>query len=205
MSDPKDRNLTWDHSHVTPADRQGLLGQTGCVIWMTGLSGSGKSTVGRALEKALIDRGQLAFVLDGDNVRHGLNADLGFSAADRDENIRRVGQVAALFAEAGVLTIVSFISPYRAGRARAREMAGAGRFVEVFVDTPIETCRRRDPKGLYKKADAGEITDFTGIDAPYETPEAAEITLKTQDHTPEESAGQVIDYLIEKGFVCPTT
>jgi bifunctional enzyme CysN/CysC len=143
-------------------------------------------------------------VLDGDNVRHGLNADLGFAPQDRDENIRRVGQVAALFAEAGVLTIVSFISPYRAGRDNARAMAPQGRFIEVFVDTPLETCRRRDPKGLYAKAEAGQIRDFTGIDAPYEAPEAAEIILQTEDRTPPESAAVITEYLLKKGFVCPT-
>jgi len=167
---PKADNLTIHPGSVTVADRQKLLGQRGCVVWLTGLSGSGKSTIARALEAALTADGRLAYVLDGDNVRHGLNSDLGFSPDDRDENIRRLGEVAALLADAGVVTITAFISPYRAGRDRARAAVGDDRFVEVFVDAPLDACRQRDPKGLYKKAQSGDIQQFTGIDAPYEPP-----------------------------------
>ncbi len=179
MTKPKADNLTWHKSLVTREDRERLLPQKGCVVWLTGLSGSGKSTIARALEKRLLESGHLAYVLDGDNVRHGLNANLGFSPEDRAENIRRIGEVAALFAKAGVVTIAAFISPYRAGRDHARSVAPDGRFVEVFLDVDVAVCEQRDPKQLYRKARAGEIPGFTGIDAPYEKPPSPQLAVDT--------------------------
>jgi adenylyl-sulfate kinase len=178
-STPKGENLTWHRGRIQAADREALLRQRGCVVWLTGLSGSGKSTIACALEERLIRDGHPAFVLDGDNVRHGLNRDLGFLAEDREENIRRIGEVGALFAQAGVITIAAFISPYKAGRHAARAAAGEGRFFEVFLDTPLEACESRDPKGLYQKVRAGEISEFTGVDAPYEKPEHPELVIDT--------------------------
>ena len=182
-------NVVWHEGQVSRDDRRAKLGAVGATVWMTGLSGSGKSTIASALEQALIERGVFAYRLDGDNVRHGLNANLGFNAGDREENIRRIGEVAKLFADAGVVAITSFISPYRADRERVRALhadAGLG-FLEVFVDTPIEVCESRDPKGLYKKARAGEIRGFTGIDDPYEAPASPEVTLPTAELTIERS------------------
>ena len=176
-------NVVWHESAFSRADRWSGLGQRGATVWFMGLSGSGKSTVANELERMLVAAGRAAYVLDGDNLRHGLNGDLGFSAADRDENVRRVGEVARLFADAGFLALVPLISPYRAARDRARhahEVAGL-RFVEVFVDTPIAICEARDPKGLYRKARAGEIKGFTGIDDPYEAPLAPELVLRPDD------------------------
>lgn len=186
-------NVTWHDGEVGRGDRPSL----GATVWLTGLSGSGKSTVGAALERLVVAAGRPAYRLDGDNLRLGLNADLGFSAADRDENVRRAGEVARLLADAGVVAIVPLISPYRAGRDRARaahEAAGVP-FVEVFVDTPIELCEARDPKGLYAKARAGEITGFTGIDDPYEPPSSPELTLVPADGTPEAQARAVLALL----------
>ena len=194
-------NVTWHDGAVTGDDRRRLLGQRGCVVWLTGLSGSGKSTVARRLERRLVETGHLAYVLDGDNVRHGLNGDLGFSAADRDENIRRLAEVAGLFADAGVIVITAFISPFRAGRALARGKAPAGRFVEVFCDVPLAVCESRDPKGLYVKARAGEIADFTGIDSPYEPPEAAEVTLNTAEADPDGCAEILLGALRKAGLI----
>jgi len=198
--DPKGANLTWHTSRVTSADRQALLGQRGCVVWLTGLSGSGKSTIACVLEVKLIRSGRLTFILDGDNVRHGLNSDLGFSAQDREENIRRIGQVAALFADAGVIVVVAFISPYIKGRLAARHAAGQGRFFEVFLDTPLQACEKRDPKGLYKKARAGEISKFTGLDAPYERPEKPELTIDTERVTPPEAVEKIVQMLRAGGI-----
>ncbi|MEQ8768913.1 MAG: adenylyl-sulfate kinase [Phycisphaerales bacterium] len=182
-------NVVWHEGAVSRELRRDKLSAVGATVWMTGLSGSGKSTIASALEHALIERGVFAYRLDGDNVRHGLNANLGFSADDREENIRRIGEVSKLFADAGVVAITSFISPYRADRARVRKLHEDARlaFVEVFVDTPIEVCESRDPKGLYKKARAGEITGFTGIDDPYEAPESPEVTLPTAELSIEQS------------------
>ena len=182
-------DITWHEGEVGRDDRP----SPGATVWLTGLSGSGKSTVAVALERLLVAEGRPAYRLDGDNVRHGLNADLGFSAADRTENVRRVGEVARLLADAGVVAIVPLISPFRAGRGHARHIhAEAGLpFVEVFVDTPIELCEQRDPKGLYAKARAGEITGFTGIDDPYEPPETPDLVLRPQDGTPEAMAAAV--------------
>ncbi|NQU40967.1 MAG: sulfate adenylyltransferase subunit CysN [Lentisphaerae bacterium] len=194
-AEPKSTHIRREVSHVSPAERAGLLKQKAATLWLTGLSGSGKSTIAQALERALFDRGQACFILDGDNIRHGLNRDLGFNASDRTENIRRVSEVASLLNDAGLLVITSFISPYRDDRAKAREIVGPERFIEVFVDTPLETCEQRDPKGLYQKARAGEIAQFTGIDAPYEAPEEAEITLSTATTPAAESAARIIAFM----------
>ncbi|MEQ9208158.1 MAG: adenylyl-sulfate kinase [Phycisphaerales bacterium] len=195
---PKSENIVWHDGQITPDDRAKVLGHQGCTLWLTGLSGSGKSTVAVALEHALIKQGHLAYRLDGDNVRHGLNANLGFSAQDRQENIRRIGEVAKLFADAGVITISSFISPYQSDRDQVRKIhEDAGlKFLEVFINTPIEVCESRDPKGLYKKARAGEIKGFTGIDDPYETPSNPEIDLKTDELSPKQAADQLIKALV---------
>src|SRR5262245_30781493 len=179
MAEIKATNITWHEGHVTREERGTLLKQKGATIWFTGLSGSGKSTIAFTLEHALVQNGHLAYVLDGDNVRHGLNKNLGFSAPDREENIRRIGEVAKLFADAGVVVMTSFISPYREDRDAVRALhAAAGLpYVEIHVDTPIETCEQRDPKGLYKKARAGELKNFTGVDDPYEAPVNPDVTL----------------------------
>lgn len=200
---PKAENIVWHEGHLPHAERESLLSARGCTLWFTGLSGSGKSTVASALEAELVKRGVFAYRLDGDNVRHGLNANLGFSASDREENIRRIGEVSKLFADAGVIAVTSFISPYRADRARVRALHEASglAFFEVFVNTPIEVCESRDPKGLYKKARAGEIKGFTGIDDPYEAPESPEIELKTDQKTVEESVGELIAALTRAGIL----
>ncbi len=199
----KATNITWHEGHVGREERAALLRQRGATLWFTGLSGSGKSTIAFTLEHALVQSGHLAYVLDGDNIRHGLNKNLGFSAADREENIRRIGEVAKLFADCGVLTMTSFISPYRADRDQARQIhAAAGLpFIEVFVQTPVELCEQRDPKGLYKKARAGELKEFTGISAPSEEPLHAEIILNTAELSPTDAAGKVLGYLEEKGLL----
>ncbi|EOW6719454.1 adenylyl-sulfate kinase [Cronobacter dublinensis] len=175
-----DENVVWHAHPVTAAQREQLHGHRGAVLWFTGLSGSGKSTVAGALEEALHQLGVSTYLLDGDNVRYGLCSDLGFSEDDRKENIRRVGEVAKLMVDAGLVVLTAFISPHRAERHMVREQLGAGRFIEVFVDTPLEVCEARDPKGLYKKARAGELRNFTGIDAVYEAPQAPEIHLDGQ-------------------------
>lgn len=195
------KNIQETFGTVTPSDREALLGQCGCVLWLTGLSGSGKSTVARRVEELLVARGRLAYVLDGDNVRHGLNRDLGFAPEARQENIRRVGEVAALFADAGVLTICAFISPYREDRRSARSLVTEDRFIEVHVAAPLEVCEARDPKGLYRRARAGEIAQFTGLDAPYEAPEAAELVLATHRLDAEACAAQVVDFMTARGLV----
>lgn len=172
-------DIGWQRGLVPPAARARLLGQEAATVWLTGLSGSGKSTLAFALEQALMQQGRLAYVLDGDNIRHGLNRDLGFSAEDRTENIRRIAEVARLFNDAGLLVIAAFISPYRADRAAARQIVGHARFIETHLSPALEVCEGRDPKGLYKKARAGNLADFTGVSAPYERPEAPELTLDT--------------------------
>ena len=197
MGAPKGDNLTWHVGEVEKDVRAAAYGHRGAVLWFTGLSGSGKSTIGHRVERMLIERRAFAYVLDGDNIRHGLNSDLGFAPEDRVENIRRIGEVARLFADAGALVVSAFISPYRADRDRIRALLGDGEFVEVFVDTPLEVCEARDPKGLYKKARAGEIQNFTGLDAPYEAPTAPEVHLRTATLTVDEAAAQVIRYLEE--------
>jgi len=201
VAEPKSENITWHAGHIGRADREKLLSQKGAVIWLTGLSGSGKSTIAVAAEAEIVRRGKLAYVLDGDNVRHGLNSNLGFSPEDRTENIRRIGEVAKLFTDAGVVCFTSFISPYRADRDTARALMADGDFVEVYVDADVATCEARDPKGLYKKARAGEIPEFTGISAPYEAPEKAELTIPTGNQTLEESVMTLVDYLEKKGYL----
>ena len=203
MIDAVTNNLTWHGGAVTPEDRHRLLGQKGVVVWMTGLSAAGKSTIACMLERMLIDRGKLAYRLDGDNVRHGLNKNLGFSAADRAENIRRIGEVAKLFSDAGIIVLASFISPYRVDRDAVRANLPAGQFVEVYVKVSLEAAEQRDPKGLYKKARSGQITGFTGIDDPYEEPTSAEIVIDTQTSSPEQSAAQILGYLETGGYLRP--
>lgn len=206
----KSTNIRFHESSVPREVREELINQRGCILWMTGLSGSGKSTVAYTLERALMDAGKLCYVLDGDNVRTGLNSNLGFSAEDRSENIRRVAEVAKLFADSGVITVVSFISPYRKDRELARRInpASAANFLEVFMDIPIEECEKRDPKGLYVKARAGIIKGFTGIDDPYEAPEDPEIRIQVKDengdyYTPEGMAKNLFDYLQSGGYLGP--
>ena len=201
MAESKSTNITWHAGQVTRKDREKVLGQRGVTLWLTGLSGSGKSTVAVAAEHALVERGRLSYVLDGDNVRHGLNKNLGFSPDDRTENIRRIAEVAKLFTDAGVIVLTSFISPYRADRDAARAIFGEGDFVEVFVSTSLETCEERDPKGLYKKARAGQIPDFTGISAPYEAPERPELVLDTGKLAVPESVAALLRYLDGKGYL----
>jgi len=174
-------NVTWHSTKVTKSMRESRNGHKGAVIWLTGLSGAGKSTLAVNLEEELFNLGYHTYVLDGDNVRHGLNGDLGFTPDDREENIRRVGEVAKLFADAGTIVITAFISPYRRDRQRVRNLVNDGDFIEIFIDCPLEVCEERDPKGLYKKARSGEIDNFTGISAPYEEPENAEISVDTSE------------------------
>ena len=204
MAEQKATNIVWHEGAVTRADREKLNGHRGCTIWLTGLSGSGKSTIAVELEKRLWDRGVRAYILDGDNVRHGLNKNLGFSPADRTENIRRIGEVAKLFTDAGVVALTAFISPYRADRDQVRALMPED-FVEVLVDCPVEVCEQRDVKGLYKKARAGEIKEFTGISAPYEAPASAELTIKSHElaleQSVEESARQIVAYLERQGVI----
>ncbi len=201
MAERRSTNITWHHGQVARKDRERLLGQRGATVWLTGLSGSGKSTIAVAAEAALVARGRLAYVLDGDNVRHGLNKNLGFSPEDRTENIRRIGEVAKLFTDAGVLVFTSFISPYRADRDRVRALFTPGDFVEVYVAASLETCESRDVKGLYQKARRGEIPEFTGISAPYEAPGSPELVLDTNQKTVEGSVGELVAYLERHGYL----
>ncbi len=198
---PVSKNIVKSESLVSVQDRQKLLGQKGATIWLTGLSGSGKTTIAKELERSLIELGHLCYVLDGDNVRHGLNRDLGFSMEDRKENIRRISEVAALMNDAGVIVIASFISPYIADRQDAREIIGDQSFIEVFIDTPLEVCEQRDPKGLYKKARSGEIAQFTGISDPYEAPQNAELRLATAELSPAEATAMIVDDLKGRGLI----
>ncbi len=191
----KATNITWHKHRIGRADRERLAGHKGMVLWFTGLSSSGKSTIANLVDENLYRRGVRSYVLDGDNIRHGLNKDLGFSADDRAENIRRIGEVAKLFADAGVMAITCFISPYRADRDAVRRLLPPGRFVEIFVDCPLEVCEQRDPKGLYRKARAGQIKGFTGIDDPYEPPLDPELVLLSGQKDPETLANEVIAYL----------
>lgn len=203
MTQQKATNVTWQDGEVSREDRYGILRQRGVTIWFTGLSGSGKSTIAIALERALFTRGKLSYRLDGDNVRLGINKNLGFSEQDRKENIRRIGEVAKLFGDAGTISLSSFISPYKADRDEVRdlhEQAGLA-FVEVFVDCTLAVAEERDPKGLYKKARAGEIKNFTGIDDPYEAPVNPEIHLRTDQMTLEQEVRIVLDYLDKNGII----
>jgi len=201
VAEQKSTNVTWHENHVSREEREKITGQRGCTIWLTGLSGAGKSTVAVAVERLLADRGRLVYLLDGDNIRHGMNANLGFSPEDRTENIRRIGEVAKLFTDAGLICLTAFVSPYRADRDKVRELLAPGDFVEVYVEASLETCEARDTKGLYAKARAGEIPEFTGISAPYEAPEKAELVLDTNGKTIEESARELVEYLEEHGIL----
>ena len=186
---------------MSRGDRSAMLGHGAATLWFTGLSGSGKSTIAIAVERELMNRGKQAYVLDGDNVRQGLNKNLGFSPEDRTENIRRIGEVAKLFNDAGVIVLTAFISPYRSDRNGVRDALPDGEFIEVLVDCPLEECEKRDVKGLYQKARAGEIPEFTGISAPYEAPEAPELVLKTGESSVDECVAQVIDSLTQRGLL----
>ena len=203
MTEQKSTNVTWHDGDVTRADRFNRLGQKGVTIWFTGLSGSGKSTVAVALERALHRLGKLSYRLDGDNIRLGINKNLGFSAEDRTENIRRIGEISKLYCDTGIITLNSFISPYREDRQQVRRIheEGGHNFIEVHVNCSLECAESRDPKGLYKKARAGEIKNFTGIDDPYETPENAEIVLNTDEMTLEEEVETILAYLQEQRFL----
>jgi adenylylsulfate kinase len=201
MAEQKATNIVWHPGAVTRGDREQLNGHRGATVWLTGLSGSGKSTIAVELERWLWDRGVRAYILDGDNIRHGLNKNLGFSPTDRTENIRRIGEVAKLFTDAGMVAITAFISPYRADRDQVRALMQPGDFVEVLVDCPVEVCEQRDVKGLYKKARAGQIPEFTGISAPYEAPLSPELTIHTESQSVDESVRQIIGYLQEKRLI----
>jgi len=203
MAQQKATNIVWHEGNVTPQERQELLGQKGATLWMTGLSASGKSTIAVALEQVLLQQGRAAYRLDGDNIRHGLNKNLGFSAEDRAENIRRIGEVAKLFNDASVLTITSFISPYIKDRDLVRKLheeAGLP-FIEVYVKCPLDVAEQRDPKGLYKKARAGQLKGFTGIDDPYEEPTRAELVIDTSTTSVEEAVQLILDDLRERGLI----
>jgi len=199
-------DIYWHSGKVSKADREQVTGHRGACVWLTGLSGSGKSSVARELEWQLTEHEIHSYWLDGDNIRHGLNSDLGFSPEDRDENIRRIGEVAKLFVEAGTIVLASFISPYRETRATVRKSMGEGDFVEVFVRCPLEVCEERDPKGIYEKARAGEIENFTGISAPYEEPEDPEVVIDTEsDPSAAASAEKLFTYLADGGYLSVDT
>lgn len=194
-------NIVWHDHKITRAERSENKNQKPCLLWFTGLSGSGKSTIANALDVALHKRGYHTFLLDGDNVRHGLCSDLGFSDDDREENIRRVGEVCKLFADAGLIVMSAFISPFTSDRRMVRKLFPAGEFIEVFMDTPLETCEERDPKGLYRKARSGEIKHFTGIDSPYEIPSHPELRLDTSTMSVEACVDTLIAYLLERNLI----
>ena len=201
MKTQKAKNIVWHANKVSREQRESFLRQKGVVLWITGLSGSGKSTIANEVAYRLHKMGKLAYVLDGDNIRHGLNKDLGFSPEERNENIRRISEVAKLFADAGIIAITAFISPYREYRNFCRELVGASRFFEIYTKASIETCERRDTKGLYKKAKQGLIKDFTGINAPYEEPEKPELVIDTDKETVEESAEKVLNILKKQNII----
>lgn len=196
-----DKNIVWHEQTVTREQKHNLKGHKSCVLWYTGLSGSGKSTIANAVEKKLFELGKHTYTLDGDNVRHGLNKGLTFSDEDRIENIRRISEVSKLFVDAGIIVSTAFISPFKEDRQQARELLGNGEFIEVFIDTPIEVCEQRDPKGLYKKARSGEIKNFTGIDSTYEAPESPEIHVKTAEQSIEECVEQIVNYLKQTNII----
>ncbi|MFT6552356.1 MAG: adenylylsulfate kinase [Zhongshania marina] len=203
MTDVKATNVFWHDGEVSREDRNKLLKQKGATLWFTGLSGSGKSTVAVALEKALMEKGHLCYRLDGDNIRLGINKNLGFSAEDRTENIRRIGEISKLFVDTGVIVLSSFVSPYRADRDIVRELHDAGEmdFLEIFVDVPLDVAEQRDPKGLYKKARAGEIKNFTGISDPYEAPLNAELVLNSHEQSLEEEVEILLAMMSERGII----
>jgi len=203
MKEQKATHVTWHEHKISKKNREKLLKQKGLVIWFTGLSGSGKSTIANEVAYKLHELGHLTYVLDGDNIRHGLNKNLGFSPEDRNENIRRISEVANLFTDAGLIAITAFISPYREYRNFCRELVGNGRFIEIYTKASLETCEKRDPKGLYKKAREGIIKDFTGINAPYEEPENPELIIDTDEDTVEESAEKVMRKLKELKLIEP--
>jgi adenylylsulfate kinase len=194
-------NIVWHQTSITKEDRRKRNGHHSAILWFTGLSGSGKSTIANAVSKKLFDLDIQNYVLDGDNIRHGLNKDLGFSAADRTENIRRIGEVAKLFVDSGQFVLTAFISPFAQDRKLVRNLVEKDEFIEIYVKCPLEECERRDPKGLYKKARNGEIRDFTGIDSPYEAPVSPELMLETDRYTIDECANQVIAYLRDRNFI----
>ena len=194
-------NIVWHNTQVTKENRIKLTKQQPCVLWFTRLSGSGKSTIANTLEEILYNNENLTYLLDGDNVRHGLNNDLGFDNVSRIENIRRVGEVAKLFVDAGQIVLTAFISPFKSDRELVRELLEDGEFIEVFIDTPLEVCEQRDPKGLYKKARLGKIKDFTGIDSPYEAPTLPEIYLNNDNLSIEKACEQIIEYLVSNGYI----
>jgi adenylylsulfate kinase len=198
---PKSRNIIWHHSIVTKEDRERSLGQKGVTLWFTGLPQSGKSTLAAEVEKRLYERGYITYILDGDNIRHGLNKNLGFSPEDREENIRRIGEVANLFRQTGIINMTAFISPYQKDRAMARELAAEGEFIEIYCKCPLEVCEKRDTKGLYNKARAGLIPEYTGINAPYEEPENPEMVIETDKETVEGGVNRIISYLEGKGIM----
>lgn len=197
----KASNITWHETAISKEKRRNMNGHGSCVLWFTGLSGSGKSTIANAFSYDLYQSRIGEYVLDGDNIRHGLNKDLGFSDADRTENIRRIGEVAKLFVDSGIIVISAFISPFQSDREQVRSLFEEGEFIEIYVDCPIEECERRDPKQLYAKARKGEIKDFTGIDSPYEAPVKPEIIIHSDKQTIEESVKQIADYLVEKNMI----
>ena len=201
MIEQKATNIFWHQGAIALSDRERLNGHRGFTIWFTGLSASGKSTLAVSTEQALYERGYHTYILDGDNVRHGLNKNLGFSPKDRTENIRRIGEVARLLRDCGIINLVAFISPYRIDRQAARELNNDGTFIEVFIDCPVEICEQRDPKGAYKKARQGIIKEFTGISAPYEAPENPEIHLRTDELSEEECVQLIISYLIKHKYI----
>ena len=196
-----DKNIVWHNHQVSKEDRSNLKEQRSCVLWFTGLSGSGKSTIANAVESKLLELEKHTYLLDGDNIRMGLNKGLSFSETDRVENIRRIGEVSKLFVDAGVIVLTAFISPFVKDREQVRNLLNVGEFLEVFIDTPLEVCESRDPKGLYQKARTGEIPNFTGISSPYEAPANPEIWLKTNDLSVEETASKVLAYLKENGYL----
>ena len=196
-----DKNIVWHNHQVSKEDRSNIKEQRACVLWFTGLSGSGKSTIANAVESKLLELEKHTYLLDGDNIRMGLNKGLSFSETDRVENIRRIGEVSKLFVDAGVIVLTAFISPFVKDREQVRNLLNVGEFLEVFIDTPLEVCESRDPKGLYQKARTGEIPNFTGISSPYEAPANPEIRLKTNEMSVEEAASKVLSYLKVNGYL----